>query len=728
MENTQPLTPLEPCEWLNKLLMNAWPNYMEPKLSYKFATMMMKKFKARKPKFIENAELQEFSLGLAPPAVGLECTYWTTEENEQVLHTGFHWDTNEMSILIAITLAWPFKKRVLVAITNLHIKGDLRVVPILDGRSVLYSFEAAPKVKIGVAFGGDSRSSRMIEIPGISFLLERIMLSMLVKYMVEPQRSCFSFPIDNLEKHASSAILSVTVVSGENLRANNCILKHSSSFISDKEERIMKVDDKNRFVEVKVGKVTRRTPCSKKGDLSPSWDETFDMILDGSTGSIYFKVLEQNSGHLEPLFIGHCIVKVKYIQDDSAVFWAIGRNNSSVAVSCKHPGEPIEMRVPLEGNGSAEIHVRLVVKQWHFAVDDESEISHGILSSLSSFKATTGRTIKVVVEEGRNLVAKDKDGNSDPYVLLQYGKTVRKTKTVRRNISPSWNQTFEFAEISGGEYLKIKCFDADWIIDETLGTAQVNLGGLEDDECRELCVPLESMDTGEIRLTIKANRSQSSLESSKNATSNGILELVLLEARDLVAADLRGTSDPFVSVHYGSIRKRTKVVYKNLNPQWNQTLEFPDDGQLLELHVKDHNILLPTSNIGHCVVEYKDLPPNQTLDTWIPLLGVKRGEVHIQVTRRFHAARKPPQKAPGSQQANTKSVLTETSLKISACLREAFQLAEDGELEQLREKIVEMESLENDHEVQIVQVLREKEMLLSKISELEKVMLNAKSN
>lgn len=52
------------------------------------------------------------------------------------------------------------------------------------------------------------------------------------------------------------------------------------------------------------------------------------------------------------------------------------------------------------------------------------------------------------------------------------------------------------------------------------------------------------------------------------------------------------------------------------------------------LHVKDHNDFLPTSCIGECVVEYQRLPPNQTSDKWIPLQGVKSGEIHIQITRK----------------------------------------------------------------------------------------------
>lgn len=75
-------------------------------------------------------------------------------------------------------------------------------------------------------------------------------------------------------------------------------------------------------------------------------------------------------------------------------------------------------------------------------------------------------------------------------------------------------------------------------------------------------------------------------------------------------------------------------MHKTLDPKWHQTFEFIDDGSPLVLYVKDHNALLPASSIGHCVVEYQMLAPNQMAEKWIPLQGVKRGEIHIQVTRK----------------------------------------------------------------------------------------------
>ncbi|GJV71998.1 zinc finger, CCHC-type containing protein [Tanacetum coccineum] len=44
------------------------------------------------------------------------------------------------------------------------------------------------------------------------------------------------------------------------------------------------------------------------------------------------------------------------------------------------------------------------------------------------------------------------------------------------------------------------------------------------------------------------------------------------------------------------------IVGDTTRTKWHQTFEFPNDGSLLALHVKDHNALLPTSSIGDCIV------------------------------------------------------------------------------------------------------------------------------
>lgn len=90
------------------------------------------------------------------------------------------------------------------------------------------------------------------------------------------------------------------------------------------------------------------------------------------------------------------------------------------------------------------------------------------------------------------------------YVCLV--QTVQRTKPAPHSSSPTWNQKFEFDEIGGGEYLKIKCFTEETLGDESIGSARVNLEGLAEGSIRDVHIPLEKVNSGELRLQIEAIR------------------------------------------------------------------------------------------------------------------------------------------------------------------------------------------------------------------------------
>uniref|UniRef100_A0ACD5Y7V7 Uncharacterized protein n=1 Tax=Avena sativa TaxID=4498 RepID=A0ACD5Y7V7_AVESA len=86
-------------------------------------------------------------------------------------------------------------------------------------------------------------------------------------------------------------------------------------------------------------------------------------------------------------------------------------------------------------------------------------------------------TVRVIA--ARNLRAMDFNGFSDPYVKLQVGKQRFKTKVVKMNLNPEWDQEFSFAVADVREVLKLDVYDEDLIgIDDFLGQVKVPLEDL----------------------------------------------------------------------------------------------------------------------------------------------------------------------------------------------------------------------------------------------------------
>ncbi|XP_058732343.1 synaptotagmin-5-like [Vicia villosa] len=725
--NTSPVTTLEQCEWLNQLLTQIWSNYFNPKLSNRLSAIVEKRLKLRKPRFIERVDVQEFSLGSRPPSLGLHGVRWSTSGDQRVLKMGFDWDTSEMSILMVAKLSVGAAR---IVINSLHIKGDLLVTPILDGKALLYSFVSTPEVRIGIAFGsGGSQSAT--ELPGVSPWLVKLFTDTLVKTMVEPRRRCFSLPVVDLRKHVVGGMIYVSVISANRLSRSSFKGRQQNGTTNDCLEDNLSDKDLQTFIEVEAEELTRRTGVSPGS--APRWDTTFNMVLHDNTGIVRFNLYECPPNSVKYDYLACCEVKMKHVEDDSTIVWAIGPDSGVIAKHAKLCGEEVEMIVPFEGTNSAELKVKIVVKEWQFSdgshsMTNLSASSQKSLKGSSNLLSKTGRKLKITVVEAKDLAASDRFGKFDPYVKLQYGKVVVKTNIAPppTTSTPVWNETFEVDEKNGDEYLIVKCFSEEIFGDENIGSAHVNLEGLVEGSIRDVWIPLEGVSSGELRLKIEAIRVDSK-EGSKgpaSGTANGWIEIVLVEARDLIAADLRGTSDPYVRVTYGNLKKRTKVVHKTLNPRWDQTLEFQDDGSPMILHVKDHNDFLPTSCIGECVVEYQGLPPNQTSDKWIPLQGVKSGEIHIQITRKVPEMQ--TRQSLDSEHSLTK--LHKIPSQIKEMTKKIRCLIEEGNLEELSTSLSELQTLEDTQEGYIAQLETEQMLLISKINELGKEIIKSSSS
>ena len=77
---------------------------------------------------------------------------------------------------------------------------------------------------------------------------------------------------------------------------------------------------------------------------------------------------------------------------------------------------------------------------------------------------------------GRDLLAFDETGFSDPYVLLRLGSIQHQTDVVYRSLAPTWNQNFMFSLASINQDIHMTIVDKDFSFDDLMANCRIQLG------------------------------------------------------------------------------------------------------------------------------------------------------------------------------------------------------------------------------------------------------------
>jgi len=111
---------------------------------------------------------------------------------------------------------------------------------------------------------------------------------------------------------------------------------------------------------------------------------------------------------------------------------------------------------------------------------DFVEMTQEEVAAMQTKEMKDGHRLQLTVLAGKNLMAADRGGTSDPYVRLRLGdsKEALKTKVIKKNLNPEWNETFDLKLERLHESLTIECFDYDLMgSDDSLGKSRIRLKG-----------------------------------------------------------------------------------------------------------------------------------------------------------------------------------------------------------------------------------------------------------
>lgn len=377
------------------------------------------------------------------------------------------------------------------------------------------------------------------------------------------------------------------------------------------------------YVKFKLGgKEVFRSKTIHK-NLNPVWEEKTTLVLDTLSEPLYVKVFDYDFG-LQDDFMGSAFLYLESLEQQRTV---------PVTLVLKDPQHPDQ------DLGSLELAVTLTPKDSPLEERRDSTQQSMRLSELHRKSQLWRGIVSIALIEGRNLLPMDPNGLSDPYVKFRLGPQKYRSKTVPKTLSPQWREQFDLHlyEESGG-ILEITVWDRDTgRRDDFIGRCQLDLSRLSKEQTHHLELPLEETRGFVVLLvTLTASAAVSIadlsvtplddpqegaeirhrygfMKSVSNMKDVGVVQVKVLRAEGLMAADVTGKSDPFCVLELVNDRLQTHTVYKNLNPEWNKVFTF---------NVKDIHSVLEVTVFD----EDRDRSADFLGKVAIPLLSVRNGE------------------------------------------------------------------------------------------------------
>ncbi|CAM6096368.1 unnamed protein product [Calypogeia fissa] len=300
--------------------------------------------------------------------------------------------------------------------------------------------------------------------------------------------------------------------------------------------------------------------------------------------------------------------------------------------------------------------------------------------------------LDVKLVQAKELKLKKTKGNMGAYAFIYIRpipRLMKRSKTISDDLSPIWNEIYEVeVEDPATQKLVVKILDEDADQqEELLGCCQVFLKDLEPGVLTEkwirLVKYLDKEDLkyrGEVNLELLyrshdqkvepmwiqqgSDDTQASTSRSRSASSvlreelraqendqaraldpklsyqgqlweivRGVLTVIVERADNLVSQDIYSLRDPYVvlKTRKSRARKQTKVVYKSLNPEWNQTFDFlVEDGihEMLMIKVWDHDTF-GRDFLGSCATTLTKAIHSGEHKAQFELNGVPSGVIYL---------------------------------------------------------------------------------------------------
>jgi len=253
--------------------------------------------------------------------------------------------------------------------------------------------------------------------------------------------------------------------------------------------------------------------------------------------------------------------------------------------------------------------------------------------------------LSIDVIEAKDVPKMDAIGKTDSYITMKCNNSTKKYKTsvVKNSLEPTWNQHFDIRITSvENDSLILTLKDEDVAKNDVISSFSIKFSELECNKLIDKWVDFESpkdkSPCGKVHLSyvLKTNGPTSSAKIQEQYTGPKVLNFKIVEAKNLIAADLDGKSDPYCKFSYGDSFGQTGTIKNTLSPRWDYTnrVDVKPTDNVITFEIYDDDIGKDDC-IGKVIFKISSLILGNVTDKWYPLTdkkdkkGKRSGELHV---------------------------------------------------------------------------------------------------
>lgn len=397
-------------DWLNKFIGYMWPCL--DKAICKMAKKIVEPIIAEQiPKYkIDSVDFEALTLGCLPPTFqGMKV--YSTEEKELIMELGLKWAANP-NILVAVKA---FGLRATIQVLDLQVFASPRITlkPLVPSFPCFANIHVSLMEKPHVDFGAKLLGADAMSIPGAYRFVQELIKDQVANMYLWPKRLEVQIMDPSKAMKKPVGILDVKVVRALKLKKKD-LLGASDPYVK---------------INLTEEKLPSKKTTVKHKNLNPEWNEQFTFVVKDPESQVLELTVydwEQVGSHEK---MGLNIIPLKELT----------------------PEEPKTMTLDLLKNlnpddvQNEKLRGQLVIEVNYKPLKD-SELPTNLADSDSVQKAPEGTPeggglLVIIVHEGQDLEGKN---HTNPSARLLFRGEERKTKSVKKNRDPRWEEEFQF--------------------------------------------------------------------------------------------------------------------------------------------------------------------------------------------------------------------------------------------------------------------------------------------